>query len=63
MRIVALVLGALGLIVGAIWIGQGAGWIAGSFMTGSRFWLIVGIVVALVGLVLVVSGARRPVRR
>jgi hypothetical protein len=63
MRALVLVAGAIALLVGAIWIGQGAGWIAGSFMTGSRFWLIIGIVVALVGLVLVIGGARRPVRR
>ena len=63
MRLLLLVLGLLGLLVGAIWIGQGAGWIGGSFMTGSRFWLIIGIVVAIVGLVLVIGGARSPVRR
>ena len=60
---VTIVVGAVGLLVGVVWIGQGAGWIAGSFMTGSRFWLIIGIVVALVGLIMVIGGARRPVRR
>lgn len=63
MRLLLLVLGVLAVLVGAIWIGQGAGWIAGSFMTGSRLWLIIGIVVAIVGLGLVIGGARRPVRR
>jgi hypothetical protein len=62
MRAVSLILGLVALLVGAIWIGQGAGLIAGSFMTGSRLWLIIGIVLAVIGLVLVFSGARRPAR-
>jgi hypothetical protein len=62
MRTVSLILGIVALLVGAIWIGQGAGLIAGSFMTSSRLWLIIGIVLAIIGLVLVFSGARRPAR-
>jgi hypothetical protein len=62
MRTLSLVVGAIGLVVGAVWTGQGAGWIAGSFMTGSRFWLIVGIIVAIIGLGLVIGGVRRPAR-
>ncbi|TMD43518.1 MAG: hypothetical protein E6I88_01330 [Chloroflexi bacterium] len=62
MRQLFLVVGAIGMVVGAVWIGQGAGWIAGSFMTGSHFWLIIGIIVALIGLALVVGGVRRPAR-
>ena len=59
---VAIVVGLVGLLVGAVWIGQGAGWIAGSFMTGQRLWLVIGIVVAVIGLALVIGGVRRPVR-
>ena len=59
---VAIVAGLVGLLVGAVWIGQGAGWIAGSFMTGQRLWLVVGILVALIGIGLVVGGLRRPAR-
>jgi hypothetical protein len=62
MRMVAIVIGLVGLLVGAVWIGQGAGWIAGSFMTGQRLWLVIGIVVAIIGLGLVIGGVRRPVR-
>jgi hypothetical protein len=62
MRTLSLVVGAIGVVVGAVWTGQGAGWIAGSFMTGSRFWLIVGIIVAIIGLGLVIGGVRRPAR-
>jgi len=32
------------LLVGIVWTGQGAGLIPGSFMTGSSFWLGVGVV-------------------
>jgi uncharacterized membrane protein YcjF (UPF0283 family) len=62
MRMVAIVVGLVGLLVGAVWIGQGAGWIAGSFMTGQRLWLVIGIIVAVIGLGLVIGGVRRPVR-
>jgi hypothetical protein len=63
MRTLLLIVGFLALIAGVVWIGQGAGWIAGSFMTGSRLWLIIGLVVAVIGIALVISGARRPARR
>lgn len=62
MRMVGIVIGLVALLVGAVWIGQGAGWIAGSFMTGQRLWLVIGIVVALAGLGLVIGGVRRPAR-
>lgn len=62
MRMVAIVIGLVALLVGAVWIGQGAGWIAGSFMSGQRLWLVIGVVVALVGLGLVIGGVRRPAR-
>ena len=62
MRAVSLVLGLVGLLVGGIWILQGAGVIAGSFMTGQRLWLVIGIAVAVVGIALVVGGLRRPAR-
>ena len=62
MRIIVLVLGAFGLLVGAVWIGQGAGWIAGSFMTGQRLWLVIGIIVAIIGIALLFGGLRRPAR-
>jgi hypothetical protein len=55
-----LVLGLIGLVVGAIFVLQGAGVLLGSFMTGQRLWLIVGIVLAMIGLALIYSGLRRP---
>jgi hypothetical protein len=54
-----LVLGGLCLLVGIVWTLQGAGVLLGSFMTGSRFWLIMGIVFDVGGLYLVYRGAAR----
>jgi hypothetical protein len=59
-RIGSLVLGAIGVLAGAVWILQGAGLLAGSFMTGQRMWLFIGIIVAIVGLALAYNGFRRP---
>jgi hypothetical protein len=62
MRLGSLVLGLIGLLVGAIWILQGVGVLAGSFMTGQRLWLVIGIVVAVTGVALTYRGLRRPAR-
>ncbi len=43
------VLGFICVFIGFIWIFQGLGVIKGSFMTGSSFWGIVGVIVALIG--------------
>jgi hypothetical protein len=54
--LVAVIFVALGLV----WIGQGSGLIAGSGMSGSRFWEAAGILLVVVGLVI---AAREWVRR
>jgi hypothetical protein len=56
------VIGIIGILVGAVWILQGAGVLPGSFMTGQRLWLFIGIIVALIGVVLAIGGLRRPIR-
>jgi uncharacterized Tic20 family protein len=61
-RVALVVVGVLVFIVGAVFAGQGANLIPGSSMTGDRTWLYIGVVVALVGIILVVLGLRRPVR-
>jgi hypothetical protein len=43
------VLGFICVFIGFVWIFQGLGVIKGSFMTGSSFWGIVGVIVALIG--------------
>jgi hypothetical protein len=54
MRWIAVVLG-IGLIAaGAVWTFQGVGTLKGSFMTGSRMWLWIGIACIVVGVVVLV---------
>lgn len=60
MRLGSLVLGVIGLLVGAVWILQGVGVLPGSFMTGQRLWLVIGIVVVAIGLALTYRGLQRP---
>jgi hypothetical protein len=57
------VVGGLALLVGLVWVGQGLGYVPGSFMTGALRWFWIGLVVAVVGTALVVTGLRRPPRR
>jgi hypothetical protein len=58
-RIAFLVLGLIALVVGIVWTGQGLNLIPGSFMTGDRTWLAIGLVVAVVGIVLIALAVRR----
>jgi hypothetical protein len=62
MRVASLILGVIAIFAGGVWILQGSGVLPGSFMTGQRMWLIIGIIVAIVGLGLAYNGIRRPVR-
>jgi uncharacterized ion transporter superfamily protein YfcC len=59
-RIAMITIGVIALIVGGVFAGQGLNLIPGSFMTGSRMWLAVGLIVAIVGIILIVLGLRRP---
>jgi hypothetical protein len=56
------ILGIALVLTGAVWIFQGAGALKGSFMTGSTFWLWMGVVAAVVGAPLAVFGFRRSSR-
>ena len=60
MRTLSLVLGLLAMIAGAVWILQGSGVLPGSFMTGQLMWLVIGIIVAIVGLAVAYNAIRRP---
>ncbi len=53
------VVGVVAVLVGGVWIGQGANLIPGSFMTGDRNWLAIGIFVAAAGVAAIVFGLRR----
>ncbi|MBW0115547.1 hypothetical protein [Pseudonocardia abyssalis] len=62
-RVVPTVLGVLLLLVGAVWTLQGANVLPGSFMTGSRFWLVVGLVCVVAGVALLVRAVRQRASR
>ena len=62
MRVASLILGVIAIFAGGVWILQGSGVMPGSSMTGQRMWLVIGIIVAIVGLALAYNGIRRPAR-
>ncbi|TME78168.1 MAG: hypothetical protein E6H90_03075 [Chloroflexi bacterium] len=62
MRIGSLVAGVIAILVGAVWILQGSGVLPGSFMTGQSMWLVIGILVAGLGLGLTFNGLRGPAK-
>jgi len=52
-------MGVIVVLLGLLFMFQGLGVVKGSSMTNSGFWAVAGPVIAVVGLVLVVRGARR----
>jgi hypothetical protein len=62
MRTLSLLVGGIAILAGAVWILQGSGVLPGSFMTGQRMWLIIGIIVGIIGLALAYNGMRRPAK-
>ena len=59
MRAGLVVLGAALVTVGVVWVFQGLGFLKGSFMTGEAFWAWMGAAAVLVGLPMILRGARR----
>jgi len=57
--------GAVLLVIGVLWALQGAGAVGGGAMSGHSQWLVIGVVVALAGVALLLSGVakRRTGRR
>lgn len=53
------VVGVILLLVGLLWVFQGLNVIAGSFMSGSKVWFTIGLLVAIAGLASLYTGARR----
>ena len=58
-----LIPGVLCLLVGVVWALQGSGHLAGSVMSGRSQWLVIGVVVALIGLGLIALGWTRRTAR
>ncbi len=63
MRWGSLVLGIILSLAGAVWALQGADLIGGSAMSGQGQWLVIGIVVAAIGLGLIYRALARTARR
>ena len=62
-RLTYVIPGVLLVLIGLIWVLQGAGVIEGSFMSGQKLWLGIGIVVGVVGLALGYLGLAPRARR
>ncbi len=59
MRWYRAVLGGLLVVIGTVWLLQGLRVLPGSFMTGSAFWAVAGLVVAIAGGATVLRSLRR----
>ena len=53
------VVGAVLFLVGLVWTLQGLDIVTGSFMSGAKLWLAIGLLVGIGGLFLLSSGVRR----
>jgi len=53
------VIGAIVALLGLLFMFQGLGVVKGNSMTNSDFWAVAGPVIAIIGVALVVVGARR----
>lgn len=55
---VLMIVGLVAVLLGGVWALQGSGVLGGSSMSNSTTWLVIGIVVALAGVVMIAFGAR-----
>jgi hypothetical protein len=60
---VLLIVGGLMILMGGVWLLQGISILPGSFMTGQKFWAIMGAVFLVVGGLLALAGFRLNRRR
>lgn len=58
MRFVLPALGVVLVLVGTVWTLQGSNLLGGSFMSGSRLWLVIALVALVAGIWLVVRAVR-----
>ena len=57
-RFVVPVLGVVLVLIGGVWTLQGANLLGGSSMTGSRLWLVIGLVALVAGAALLLRAVR-----
>jgi hypothetical protein len=53
------ILGIVFVLAGGVWFLQGIRILPGSFMTGSKFWMVVGALLMIAGIVLLARLGRR----
>jgi hypothetical protein len=58
MRWVLIIVGILLVLVGIVWLLQGTNVLAGSVMSGHRRWIVIGAGLDVIGVVLIILGAR-----
>jgi hypothetical protein len=58
-RWILLVVGVVLALIGALWTLQGSGVITGSGMSGQVMWLVIGLVALVIGILLLMTNARR----
>jgi hypothetical protein len=56
---ILVVVGVLLVLTGLVWTLQGLDVLGGSAMSGTTMWAVIGPIVAVVGLVVLLSGVRR----
>jgi hypothetical protein len=59
MRVGMLSVGVGLIVVGVVWIFQGVGLLGGSFMTGQAFWVWMGALALVIGVLILLRGLRR----
>lgn len=59
MRWIVAAVGVLVGLVGLLWTLQGMNLVTGSFMSGQKMWLVIGLVVLVAGVSLAMFGLRR----
>ena len=49
-RTIVLAVGVIAILLGALFSLQGVGLVGGSFMTGDRLWVLIGVTMIVIGL-------------
>ncbi len=63
MKWVLIVIGIVLVIVGVIWLLQGSNVLSFGAMAGHRRWIALGALLGIVGIILIVAGARRRIAK